>query len=125
MNLLSMPFHQIQQKIFAKSTNTKDKECRLTSFTMLQVMDMIGDGLCAYTGKEFKDMHDITFERINPKAGYVVGNVVMVTQEANRVKSCLDAFVKNAIINDAIKIKLLRKALYQLEKANGKKTGTS
>lgn len=120
MNLLKMPFHQIQQKIFAKSNNTKDKPCHLTSFTMSEIIEMIGNGMCAYTGKEFKDFQDITFERVNPKLGYVSGNVLIVSREANRSKSQLDAFVKHPCINSQMKIKLLRKALYQLEKENGK-----
>ena len=122
MNLLTMPFHQIQQKIFAKSTNTKDKTCHLTSFAMSEIIEMIGNGMCAYSGKEFKDFQDITFERVNPKLGYVSGNVLIVSREANQSKSQLDAFIQHPCINSEMKIKLLRKALYQLEKENGKKT---
>ncbi len=122
MNLLEVPFHLIQQKIMAKQVCTRDKTCELSSFNMLEIIDMLGDGVCKYTGKEFASLKDATFERINPNVGYVPGNVVMVSQVANTKKSQLDAFVKTGCIPDNVKVKLLRKALYQLEKGNGKKT---
>ncbi len=126
MNLLEVPFHLIQQKIMAKQVCTKDKECALSSFTMSEIISMLGDGLCKYTGKEFLSLKDATFERVNPNVGYVPGNVVMVCQQANSRKSQLDAFVKAQGIGTEMKIKLLRKALYQLEKENGgKKTVSS
>lgn len=73
---------------------------------------------CAYSGKSFVQGHTQlkpTFERINPNLGYVSGNVVIVTRAANGQKACLDQFVKVNEITDEMEIKLLRKALYQLE----------
>lgn len=123
MNLLSMPFHVIVDKIKSKSNSAAT--FKIQQWKMQDIVDLIGNGLCSYTGQELDCLSDATFERVNPKVGYVPGNVIMVKQAANNHKSQLDAFMKNAIIDDAMKIKLLRKALYQLEKANGKKTGTS
>ena len=122
MNLLKdVPLCDLFHKIKQKAGNCGFSIHR---WKVQDVMDMLGNGCCAYTGKEFSAIENATFERINPKLGYVPGNVVMVTQMANSHKAQLDAFVKNAIIGDAMKIKLLRKALYQLEKENGKNTGT-
>lgn len=76
---------------------------------------------CAYTGVEMMPTPDKsgthkTIERVNPELGYVRGNVVAVTSESNSHKSQLDSFVKGSCIPDSMKVKLLRKALYQLEK---------
>lgn len=123
MNLLTdIPLCDLYHKIKQKASNSGFS---LHRWNLQDVLEMIGNGSCAYTGKEFTAIDNATFERINPNLGYVPGNVVMVTQLANSHKSQLDAFVKNAIIDDAMKIKLLRKAVYQLERHNGKKTQTS
>ena len=115
MNLLTdVPIHAIYHKIQSKKGNAKVK-CTLTYFSLADIIEMIGDGNCQYSGKGFKDLDDITFERINPKLGYVQGNVVMVNKDANTHKSTLDSFIHRDYIPDAMKIKLLRKALYQRE----------
>lgn len=116
MNLLKdVPIHAIYNKISNKKGSAKVK-CTLTYYSLSDVLDMVGDGNCQYTGAEFKNLDDITFERINPKEGYVQGNVVMVSLHANQHKSILDRFIHGETIPDAMKIKLLRKAIYQLEK---------
>lgn len=116
MNLLKdVPIHAIYHRISTKKGSAKVK-CTLTYYSLSDILEMIGDGNCQYTGKEFKDLDDVTFERINPKEGYVQGNVVMVSSGANNHKACLDNFMHRTEIPDAMKIKLLRKALYQLEK---------
>lgn len=58
----------------------------------------------------------LTVERLNPRLGYVKGNVVAMSYVANNAKSHLDQFVHLTNITDAEKVKLLRKSLYQLEK---------
>lgn len=116
MNLLKdVPIHAIYNKISTKKGSAKVK-CTLTYYSLSDILDMVGDGNCQYTGAEFKDLDDITFERINPKEGYVQGNVVMVSKSANNHKSRLDQFMHETTIPDAMKVKLLRKAIYQLEK---------
>lgn len=116
MNLLKdVPIHQITQKINSKKAST-GKSCQIHQFTIEQILNMIGDGNCAYTGEPFANLEDVTFERVNPKVGYVDGNVVMVSRVANQHKAQLDSFMHRDYIPDAMKIKLLRKALYQLEK---------
>lgn len=116
MNLLiDVPLSDLNQKIASKKGNAGSK-CKIPQFSIYDLLEMIGDGNCAYTKKPFKDLSDVTFERVNPNLGYVKGNVVMVSQDANSRKSSLDAFVKTPIIPADVKIKLMRKALYQLEK---------
>lgn len=119
MNLLKdISFNQLHHKLGSKHMNArKEKESDLNTLTLSELLEIVGDGNCAYTGKEFIDINDATFERVNPQLGYVKGNVVMVSREANQHKATLDAFVKKEGIPDAMKVKLLRKALYQLEKA--------
>ena len=117
MNLLTdVPFHFLVQKFQAKKNTTKDKRCDIMQFSAQDVLDMLGNGNCAYTDTPFINLKDATFERVNPNLGYVKGNVVMVSNAANNHKAQLDCFVKHDVIPDAMKIKLLRKALYQLEK---------
>lgn len=119
MNLLTdVPLHQLIQKVSSKHNNAiiNGKASELSNLTGFKMLHLVGDGLCAYTGREFSTLSNATFERINPELGYVEGNVCIVTQEANAQKGQLDSFVKGPVIPDTMKIKLLRKALYQLEK---------
>ncbi|MGL4584037.1 MAG: hypothetical protein ACRCVU_13790 [Flavobacterium sp.] len=101
------------RKFINKCLNSTDRWfLTLTQFDSL----FTNTDFCTYSDKPFNGESDITIERINPKKGYEEGNVCLVTKEANQHKSHLDAFVKQDIITPALKIKLLRKALYQLEK---------
>lgn len=118
MNLLTdLTFNQLHFKIGSKHASIKGKkDSDLNELTLSDILEMVGDGNCQYTGEAFKNIGDATFERVNPSLGYVKGNVLMVSLAANQHKSRLDCFVKEGVIPDAMKIKLLRKALYQLEK---------
>ena len=118
-----VPFEKFWAKLCQKEANT-DQQSTLKKMSMAELVELIGDGKCAYTGQEFEAIQDITFERVNPKLGYVSGNVLLVNRNSNQQKACLDAFIHREHIPDAMKIKLLRKAIYQLEKCNGKKTDT-
>lgn len=75
---------------------------------------------CQYSGKIFSNKpgspYARTMERINPRLGYTQENTIAVINAANAEKSQLDAFVKGDVILDEVKVKLLRKALYQVEK---------
>jgi len=80
---------------------------------------------CAYSGVMFdkkSDAHSMTIERIDPKKPYIASNCVAVTAAANNLKSNLDMFMHGRCIPNEMKIKLLRKAVYALEKElkNGK-----
>lgn len=55
-------------------------------------------------------------ERINASLGYTPENTIAVTHAANSEKSRLDAFMKGTVITNEVKLKLLRKAAYQIEK---------
>lgn len=119
MNLLTdVTLHEMMHKVKIKHNNAimGGKQSHLSNMTAFKLMHLVGNGLCAYTGKEFESLQDATFERVNPSLGYVEGNVCIVALKANQQKGLLDEFVKQETIPDAMKIKLLRKALYQLEK---------
>lgn len=119
MNLLEIPVAHLMQKVNTKHLNavTKGMDSDLSTLKLKDLLSIIGDGRCHYTGEEFKDLHDASFERINPSKGYVKGNVVMVKLHINNLKGItLDRFVKDTVLTYAIKVKLLRKALYQVEK---------
>lgn len=124
MNIKDITIEQIWTKLASKHRNAQ-VECKLIHFSIGQLIELVGNGKCAYTGKEFESLNDITFERVNPKLGYVPGNVLMVNTKSNQQKSQLDSFMHRDYIPVSMKIKLLRKALYQLEKENGKKTQAS
>lgn len=114
--LLDSPYQTIVQLLQRKKDRCNSTNTQFGITTFSQLVEVVGDGKCAYTGKYFANWQCATFERINPKIGYMPGNVVLVTLEANSHKSQLDAFIKGEVIPDAMKIKLLRKALYALEK---------
>lgn len=87
--------------------------------TVAEIRELLTVTHCQYTGIEFDPNvkgHSWTLERVNSCEGYNPNNVVVVTDKANSHKSSLDQFVKTNIIPDEMKIKLLRKATYQLEK---------
>lgn len=86
--------------------------------TLLEMKELTEATHCAYTGQKFPTTgEDIrTLERINPKEGYIPGNCVMVTEAANKHKAKLDAFMHLEVIPAEMKLKLLRKAVYQMEK---------
>lgn len=109
-------------KIGSKAAHTA-LDCDLRDFSLSDLIELLGDGRCAYTGEGFENGGDITFERVNPKQGYVKGNVLLVSRKSNQHKSQLDAFVHGNSIPAAMKIKLLRKALYQIEKQVRKSNG--
>lgn len=58
----------------------------------------------------------LTIERLNPRKGYVMGNVVAMSHGANSAKSAVDMLIHSKKLDDASKVRILRKALYQLEK---------
>ena len=100
-----------------KMSNAKDRGIR---FRLLldDIKSMITCKTCAYTGVEFTISGERmrTIERINASLGYESDNTVAVTKEANNHKSQLDAYMHGTTIPDEMKLKLLRKSVYQLEK---------
>jgi len=86
--------------------------------TLLEMKELTEATHCAYTGEKFPVHGDDirTLERINPKIGYEAGNCVMVTEAANKHKAKLDAFLHMEVISEEMKLKLLRKAVYMIEK---------
>lgn len=101
------------------SLRTKyDKWCRRTQekgytpgLSIDQYSTLMRETTCYYSGKPFVDRkgHRLsrTLERKNPRKGYTLDNVVVVTLECNSVKSALDEFIKNPLIGDASKRKMI------------------
>ncbi|EPT1451951.1 hypothetical protein ACVOZ6_003539 [Escherichia coli] len=118
ITLLDLKFGELHNKIYNKRIEAK--KCG-REFTIGEVSEILAamnlpEGTCAYSGKRFQDLGDITFERIDPNKGYVPGNVVFVSKAANDLKARLDAFEKSPGITDEMKLKLLRKAAYRMSK---------
>lgn len=95
------------------------------SLTYPEFYKVAASPVCAYSGKYFETdgKYAITMERVNPCLGYTPENTIAVTSAANGEKAHLDGFVKGKEILLDMKIKLLRKALYQLEKLQRIKKG--
>lgn len=108
-------YPHISQKIGAKLLSCL-KDGKEFSIPLSELRSMFDESVCAYTGHKFLHYTHATFERINPFLDYVSGNVVLVTQDANAQKGCLDNFIKQEHIPIEMRIKLLRKASYILEK---------
>lgn len=100
--------------------NIKVESCKKRGLewriTFAQFVELMKAERCAYTGVKFPKNSGRTIERVNPLEGYTPENVVVVTNAANSEKSRLDAFVHSDVIPTDMKVKLMRKALYQLEK---------
>lgn len=86
--------------------------------TLMECHALLSAKTCYYSGKPFDKNGPgcLTLERINPDIGYTPENTVAVRSGTNAQKSGLDAFVKGTEIPDEMKVKLLRKATYQIEK---------
>lgn len=106
----------------AKSYSSKYENARKGdksfSLTLGDWRALMTQTTCSYSGKRFVNGgHDYrTMERVNPMLGYTPENTIAVTHAANSEKSQLDAFMHGSEILDEVKVKLLRKAVYQIEK---------
>lgn len=123
LSLYEVYFPHIAQKIankVAKSNANRPFEIR----SIIQILEVMNksNGRCYYSGKLFKDLNDITFERIDPTKPYTVENVAFANLASNSAKSQLDAFEKGNEIPDEMKIKLLNKLVYRLTKKVKEKT---
>ena len=100
-----------------KLSSCKDRKIQF-ELTLMECHALLSAKICHYTGKEFEQKGPgcLTLERINPEIGYTPENTIAVRSAANHQKSNLDAFIKGTEIPDEMKIKLLRKATYQIEK---------
>lgn len=122
-NLYSASVITLAKKLENKRESAKDKG---TDFSLqtntIGLMELINKskGLCGYTNKQFIDANDVTFERIDPNIGYTMDNTIFCCLSANNLKSNLDAFEKGDAIPDAMKVKLMNKAIYRLNKKMGK-----
>ncbi|QDH49218.1 HNH endonuclease [Pantoea phage Phynn] len=104
-----------------KAKNSKDRNL-FFGLTFDNYRSLMTQPTCSYTGKLFQTVsqnadYARTLERINPKEGYTVENTIAVCHIANSQKSSLDAFMKATAIPEEMKLKLLRKAAYQIEKS--------
>lgn len=81
---------KIERKITNKRKNAKQRRliCTLSLADLLVIFERNG-GVCDYTGKPF-DEYDpylaCSIERIDSNRGYEVGNICLVSVQANRVK---------------------------------------
>lgn len=79
-----------------------------------------GDGKCFYSGQEFRDRNDVSFERLDPLLPYEKGNVVLVRREVNSVKSNIDKFLHSDLSNE-IQLRVLRLMVKVVERRIKKK----
>lgn len=108
----------------ARSYNSKSDDARNRNLqfglTLNDWTKLMSQPTCLYSGVVFSTRGDSpnarSMERVNPVLGYTPENTIAVTKAANQEKSSLDAFVKGKVITNDVKLKLLRKATYQIEK---------
>ena len=108
---------RIAKSFYTKNENAR-KDGKSFSLTLTDWRRLLTQTHCPYSGKHFihggNDYR--TMERVNPMIGYTPDNTIAVTHAANQEKSRLDAFMHGSEIVDEVKLKLLRKAVYQIEK---------
>lgn len=81
-----------QLKVAAKYTNIiRSAVKRQLDFNLeiADVEDLVSQRRCFYTGVEFDAEHVLTFDRVDRTKGYVKGNVVACTTQANALKNSL------------------------------------
>lgn len=108
--------HAGRLKLIGRKVQSCEMHDKEFSLSLEELNDLFNGDVCPYSGREFKDWKEVTFERVNPFLAYVPGNVLLVSNDANNHKSLLDNFVKTRVITREMKIKLMRKAIYLLEK---------
>lgn len=79
-----------------------------------------GNGKCFYSGKEFENRNDVSFERLDPLLPYEKGNVVLVRREVNSVKSNIDKFLHSDLSNE-VQLRVLRLMVKVVERRIKKK----
>lgn len=108
----------------ARSYNSKSDGARNRNLkfdlTLNDWTKLMSQPTCLYSGVVFSNNggnpNSRTMERVNPKLGYTAENTIAVTDAANGEKANLDAFMKGSVILPEVKLRLLRKAAYQIEK---------
>lgn len=108
--------HSDRLKIIGRKVQSCEANEKEFSLSLKELDELFSAEYCAYSGEGFNNWKHVTFERVNPYLPYVSGNVLLVTTHANSHKSLLDNFVKTQVITREMKIKLMRKAIYLLEK---------
>lgn len=81
-----------QLKVAAKYTNIiRSAVKRQLDFNLeiADVEELVSQRRCFYTGVEFDAEHILTFDRVDRTKGYVQGNVVACTTQANALKNAL------------------------------------
>lgn len=88
------------------------------NLTFTDVKRLMSRKTCAYTGERFSNEGGtrMTFERVDGTKGYVKGNVIAVTFEANQLKNALFENKASAVLTTP---KQLRKMLAVIEKHTG------
>ncbi|QQK88005.1 putative anti-sigma factor [Salmonella phage pSal-SNUABM-01] len=102
----------------AKGTSTEPK-VRMSLEKMVKIFRK-GDGKCYYSGEEFRDTTDITFERLDPLLDYEEGNVVLVRKDYNNAKSHIDRFLRIVMVPDHIKIMILKRCIQIIQRRMNK-----
>lgn len=102
-----------------KARNAKSSNQHF-GLTYIEFYQLMAAPICSYSGRRFSNdpnsSDSMSLERINPNKGYTPENTIAVTKGSNSEKSRLDAFVKGGEIPLEMKIKLLNKAIYQMQK---------
>lgn len=94
-------------KVAIKYTNTlKSAVKRQLDFNLdlTDIEDLISQRRCFYTGVEFDNNYILTFDRVDRTEGYIKGNVVACTTQANALKNSLFELT-NGVFNDITSLK--------------------
>lgn len=101
-------------KVATKYTNTIKSAVKRNLDFNLDIDDieaLISQRRCFYTGVEFDSTHLQTFDRVDRKLGYVKGNVVACTTQANDLKNKLFEMT-DSVFNDVASLKRFVDIMY-------------
>lgn len=101
-------------KVATKYTNTIKSAVKRNLDFNLDIDDieaLISQRRCFYTGVEFDSTHLQTFDRVDRKLGYVKGNVVACTTQANDLKNKLFE-MSNGVFTDIASLKRFVDIMY-------------
>lgn len=107
-----------KELIIKTAAKIKNAEDRKLSFTLdfKDVRKLFGKGNCHYSGEPFLSISDVTFERLDPREGYDKGNVVLVRSTYNKARIPLDNFLKDTVMSDETRLKMLEEAAKVVKK---------
>lgn len=115
---------RLSAKYYGKVQNARERNI-VFQLSFAKFCELMRQTHCTYTGDAFEVTPEgntkphpkqRTIERINPALPYADDNCVAVTYEANQAKAFLDTFLHSPVLDERMKLTMVRRVEYYLRK---------